>query len=98
MDSSISREIMDGYHSDGFCEKIMEPSFSMKGFSSANGLWYIGDQLLIPCIGNICEELFHLAHDTSGHFSVDKSYAMLCDAYYWPNMSHNLETTKGANE
>jgi hypothetical protein len=63
----------------------------MKGVHEANSLWYIGDHLLIPRVANICENLSRLAHDCLGHFGVDKSYASLHDAYYWPNMHHNLE-------
>jgi len=74
-----------------FAKKMMDPSFRMKGISSANGLWYIGDQLIIPHTNNIRKELFRLAHDNSGHFGADKSYVALRDAYYWPNMRHNLE-------
>jgi hypothetical protein len=90
-DNSVIQQIRDGYESDDFCKKIMDPLFSMKGFTSANGLWYIGDRLLIPRVGNIREQLFQLAHDTSGHFGADKSYASLRDAYYWPNMRRDLE-------
>ena len=54
------------------------------GTKFVNGLWYIGDWLLIPCVGDICEKLFWLAHNSLGHFSADKSYAMLHNAYYWP--------------
>ena len=50
---------------------------------NTNNLWYIGDHLLIPCFGIIQEYLFHLAHDTAGHFRADKSY--------WPNMHWDLE-------
>ena len=35
--------------------------------------------------------LFHLAHNTLGHFGADKSYASLRDVYYWPNMRRDLE-------
>ena len=35
--------------------------------------------------------MFHLSHDTLGHFGADKSYANLRDAYYWPNMQQDLE-------
>ena len=52
----------------------------------SNGLWYIGDRLLIPRVTTLRETLFHLAHDTLGHFGADKSYASLRDVYYWPNM------------
>jgi hypothetical protein len=47
--------------------------------------------LLIPCIGDIREILFCLAHDALGHFGADISYATLRDTYYWPNMRHDLE-------
>src|ERR1700683_3191947 len=63
----------------------------MKGVTFSNGLLYVGDCLVIPQINNIREQLFHLAHDCSGHFRSDKSYTTLCDAYYWPNMHQNLE-------
>ena len=46
---------------------------------------------MIPRTGDVHENLFHLAHDTLGHFSADKSYANLHDAYYWPNMRTDLE-------
>jgi len=54
----------------------------MAGTKCVNGLWYIGDRLLIPLIGDIHENLFRLAHDCLGHFGADKSYAVLRDAYY----------------
>jgi len=63
----------------------------MPGAKCPNSLWYMGDCLLIPQIGDICENLFHLAHDSLGHFGADKLYAMLRDAYYWPNMHQDLE-------
>ena len=46
---------------------------------------------MIPRTGDVCENLFCLAHDTLGHFGADKSYTNLCDAYYWPNMRMDLE-------
>jgi len=63
----------------------------MPGTKCINGLWYIGDCLLIPRIGDVRENLFRLAHDCLGHFGADKSYATLRDAYYWPNMRRDLE-------
>ena len=46
---------------------------------------------MIPRTGDVHENLFHLAHDTLGHFSADQSEANLCDAYYRPNMQTGLE-------
>jgi hypothetical protein len=63
----------------------------MKGWRQSNGLWYIGDRLLIPRVTDVHENLFRLAHDTLGHFGADKSYAALRDSYYWPNMRRDLE-------
>jgi hypothetical protein len=90
-DPSVLRMIQDGYKEDEFCKKLIASSPSTLGISSANGLWYIGDRLLIPRFRTIREDLFRLAHDTSGHFGADKSYATLRDAYYWPNMRRDLE-------
>jgi RNase H-like domain found in reverse transcriptase/Integrase zinc binding domain len=88
-DEDILNGIKAGYHDDEFCKRVA--SSNMKGWTLSNGLWYIGDRLLIPCVGTIRETLFHLAHDTLGHFGADKSYASLRDAYYWPNMRRDLE-------
>ena len=63
----------------------------MLGARLINDLWYIGDRLVIPRTGDVCENLFRLAHDTLGHFGADKSYANLHNAYYWPNMRMDLE-------
>ena len=88
-DEDILNGIKAGYHDDEFCKRVA--SSNMKGWTLSNGLWYIGDWLLIPRVGTIHETLFHLAHDTLGHFGADKSYASLRDAYYWPNMRRDLE-------
>lgn len=71
----ILTTIKSGYKEDAFCKKVT--STEMKGWTKTNGLWYIVDHLLLPCVNNVCELLFHLAHDTLGHFGVDKSYMFL---------------------
>jgi hypothetical protein len=91
-DSSVLQQIKEGYRTDEFSKKFLEAGGGMKGVREANGLWYVGDRLLIPRTGNIRENLFRLAHDTLGHFGADKSYATLRDCYYWPNMRRDLET------
>ena len=91
MDPTVLQSIQDGYQHDEFCKKLMTTAPPNLSITNSNGLWYIGDRLLIPCFGTIRENLFHLAHDTSGHFRADKSYATLRDAYYWPNMQRDLE-------
>src|ERR1700683_4860513 len=69
-DPSILRTIQDGYKLEEFCKKLISSAPSTQGIHTANGLWYISDRLLIPRYGMIREDLFRLAHDTSGHFGV----------------------------
>jgi len=88
-DKSILERIQTGYLEDEFCKRVA--TSTMAGWRESNGLWYIGDRLLIPRVTDIRENLFRLAHDTLGHFGADKSYAALRDSYYWPNMRRDLE-------
>jgi hypothetical protein len=88
-DKSILDSIKTGYLEDEFCKRVA--SSSMKGWRKSNDLWYVGDRLLIPRVAGVRENLFRLAHDSLGHFGADKSYAALRDAYYWPNMCHDLK-------
>jgi hypothetical protein len=63
-DKTILESIRDGYATDKYCIEISKSG--MPGTKCINGLWYIGDRLLIPCTGDICENLFYLAHDSLG--------------------------------
>ena len=83
--------IKAGYESNPFCAHLAENDIPGAWF--INGLWYIWDHLVIPCIKDLCENLYHLVHDSLGHFGADKSYASLHDAYYWPNMWTDLENS-----
>jgi hypothetical protein len=91
-DASVMEGIKRDYTEDAFCKKVID-SKGMKGLTEANGLWYIGSQLLILRYRDIHENIFRLAHDTLGHFGADKSYTAIWDSYYWPNMRHDLEDT-----
>lgn len=88
-DAAVLAEIVAGYKQDSFCVKLKEAG--MKDIRQINSLWYVGDRLVIPRVGNIRENLFRLAHDEMGHFGSDKCYATLRDTYYWPNMRRDLE-------
>ena len=56
-----------------------------------NGLWYVRDRLLIPRVNDLHENLFHLAHDTLGHFGFRKTYDTIQHSYFWPNMQKDLQ-------
>ena len=88
-DLSVLVSIKEGYRLDPFCQCLA--STGAPGAQLINGLWYIGDRLVILRTGSIRENLFRLAHNTLGHFGADKSYTTLRDVYYWPNMRTDLE-------
>jgi hypothetical protein len=47
-DPSVLETIRNGYENDEFCKKLILSAPSTAGVSTSNGLWYIGDRLLIP--------------------------------------------------
>ena len=47
-DTAVLADIIQGYKVDTFCKKVVESGSKMKGVHEANGLWYIGDHLLVP--------------------------------------------------
>jgi hypothetical protein len=83
-DASLLDEIRHGYKSDKYCKKLKSASASFSDLKEINGLWYIGNRLIVPRTGTIRKDLFQLAHDTLGHFGAKKSYVVLHDSYYWP--------------
>ena len=90
-DHHLLQEIKAGYAEDAWCKKLPKATPSWPELRLENGLWYVGNRLIIPQTGTICELLFQLAHDSLGHFGFDKTYGSLCMAYYWPNMHRDLE-------
>lgn len=90
-DKLFLSQLKAGYLDDAFCKKFVTGQTILPNVWNINGLWYIGDRLLIPHTGDLREQLFRLAHDSLSHGGTDKAYAMLCDAYYWPNMRRDLE-------
>jgi len=88
-DQTVLDAIKCGHAVDEYCLKVSNSN--MPGTKCVNEPWYIGDHLLMPHIGDIHENLFRLAHDTLSHFGANKSYATLCDTYFWPNMWCDLE-------
>ena len=90
-DPKISEDIRTGYTSDPFCQRILNNQTSFPNVKIDDGLIYIGSRLVVPRTGTIREDLFRMAHDTLGHFGVDKTYTNLRSAYYWPRMRAELE-------
>ena len=83
-DAAVLADIVVGYKTDPFCQKLVESEST--GVKKVNDLWYIGACLVIPQYNTLQENLFRLAHDCLGHFGTDKAYAALRSSYYWLNM------------
>jgi len=84
--NSKTDEIKAGYETDPFMCKLTAAAPGMPNVQLLNSFWFINDHLVIPKGNNVREMLFHLAHDSLGHFGASKSYAALRDGYYWPNI------------
>ncbi|KZP19163.1 hypothetical protein FIBSPDRAFT_676320, partial [Athelia psychrophila] len=50
-DSAVLEEIKAGYKMDSFCIKLKDAG--MKDVRLINNLWYVGDRLVIPRVGNL---------------------------------------------
>lgn len=90
-DTQLLEEIRAGYEKDEWCRKLRENTQSSPEANESQGLLYWKDQLVIPRHGSIHESLFRLAHNTLGHYGADKSYGVLRESFYWPNMCKDLE-------
>jgi len=87
-DKSFLKRIKKGYAADAFCQKLTK--CDVPGVNFSNGLWYVGSRLVIPRTDNLREDIFKLAHDCAGHFGTHKSYDLIRDDFYWPNMRKDL--------
>jgi len=90
LDRSLVLNILTGYMEDPFCCKLFESFDSIPQLHEKDGLLYLTDRLVIPCIRSLQEKFFHTAHDAAGHFGADKTYAALRKLFYWPNMCCDL--------
>ena len=88
LDRSFVNRIMKGYTTDVFCVKLAKSN--IPGIKNTNGLWYVGSWLVVPRVENLQEDIFKLAHDISSHFGSHKTYDLICDDFYWPNMRKDL--------
>jgi hypothetical protein len=91
MDNDLLTKIRDGYKDDSWCRKLASASTGSQLVSERDGLWFMGERLVVPRVPEVRETLFRLAHDVLGHFGAEKSYAALRNSYYWPNMRTDIE-------
>ena len=91
IDDSFIAGCRSRYQMDGWCKKLISASKGMPELTVKDGLWFIGECLIVPAHGGLCEEILHLAHDTLGHFVFYKSYESIRQLYFWPGMRKDLE-------
>jgi hypothetical protein len=89
-DKELLETIRQGYEEDAWCKHLPMAVHSFPNLKCEHGLWYMGDQLIIPHVKKSMKFCFN-SHDVLGHFSFDKTYGSLHSAYYWPNMQRDLE-------
>lgn len=92
-DTELLQNIKAGYEGDEWCRKLCENLQSTPEARVNEGLIYWKDRLVILRYKSIRKELYRLAHDTLGHFGAEKSYSVLHDSFYWPNMRRDLKLT-----
>jgi len=90
IDEDLITEMKNAYKTDEWCQKLISASKGMKELTERDGLWFIGNRMVIPCC-RVREHIFALAHDVLGHFGFAKTYQSIRDSYFWPNMRKDLE-------
>ncbi|KAJ2936381.1 hypothetical protein H1R20_g714, partial [Candolleomyces eurysporus] len=100
IDTSFLERMKAGYGEDPWCLRLAKVKSSLPGVREVDGLWFIGDRLVVPQIPAIRSRIFQLAHDSLGHFGLRKSYGALRDSFYWPRTKETLENLylKSCNE
>lgn len=91
MDKKLIKKLKDAYETDPWCLKLLQTTDSVPGLVERDGLWFIGERLVVPAGCDMREQIFRMAHDTLGHFGFFKTYNTIRDSYFWPNMRKDLE-------
>jgi hypothetical protein len=91
VDQELLTRIREAYNGDPWCKKLEVASEGMTNLQKIDGLWFIGDRLVVPKGCGLPELIFRAAHDALGHFGFHKTYESIRESYYWPNMRKQLE-------
>ena len=83
--------LREAYRNDPWCQKLISASCGIPNLNIKNGLWFLGDRLIIPSNCGLREKIFRLAHDSLGHFGFHKTYETIRNSYFWPQMRKDLE-------
>ena len=92
IDDTLVKEMREAYAKDLWCRQLLSAARGMPEVRVKDGLWFIGERLVIPGGCSAREDIFRIAHDTLGHFGFYKTYGSLRGSYFWPNMRKDLES------
>ena len=68
IDDDTVNKLRAGYKTDTWCQKLISASRGMPNLLVKDGLWFLGERLIIPADCGIREQIFRLAHDNLGHY------------------------------
>ena len=92
INDTLVKEMREAYAKDPWCRQLLSAARGMPEVRVKDGLWFIGERLVVPGGCSAREDIFHIAHDTLGHFGFYKTYGSLQGSYFWPNMQKDLES------
>jgi len=91
IDDDLLAKVKASYEKDTWCQKLLHAGQGLPSVQNRDGLWYIGERLVILKESGLREIIYHVAHDNLRHFGFHKCYNNIRDLYFWPNMRKDLE-------
>jgi hypothetical protein len=91
VDPNLMQKVRTAYLTDPWCQRLKSASKGMTSLTIKDGLWFLGDRLIVPAGCGLREQIFRLTHDNLGHFGFFKSYENIRHSYFWPGMRKDLE-------
>ena len=76
VDETLVNEIREAYGKDPWCKQLLSAMHGMPELHIKDGLWFIGERLIVPAGCDAQERIFRLAHDDKGRIGL---YTKLCD-------------------
>lgn len=86
VDDTLIKNMREAYAKDPWCKQLMLAAWGMPKIRVKDGLWFMGNHLIIPGGCTAREDIFWMAHNALSHFGFYKTYGFLHDSYFWPNM------------